>query len=92
MDSKSWQTIPNGAKHQSAFPILSIFITTDSMSPCVVCEHLCRYKFTEDGFLHIPSAQVTDTGRYLCMATNQAGTQRKTVDLQVYGGCSSCTN
>lgn len=40
----------------------------------------------EDGSLHIHSAQVTDTGRYLCMATNQAGTQRKRVDLQVYGG------
>uniref|UniRef100_A0A3Q3ALP3 Hemicentin 1 n=1 Tax=Kryptolebias marmoratus TaxID=37003 RepID=A0A3Q3ALP3_KRYMA len=42
------------------------------------------YTFTEDGSLHIHSAQVTDTGRYLCMATNQAGTQRKRVDLQVY--------
>ncbi|CAK6971319.1 hemicentin-1 [Scomber scombrus] len=43
-----------------------------------------RYTFVEDGSLHIQSAQVTDTGRYLCMATNQAGTQRKKVDLQVY--------
>eukprot|EP00064_Thunnus_orientalis_P020663 superscaffoldBa00005807_g20806 len=43
-----------------------------------------RYRFAEDGSLHINSAQVTDTGRYLCMATNQAGTQRKKVDLQVY--------
>ncbi|XP_049335709.1 hemicentin-1 isoform X1 [Astyanax mexicanus] len=43
-----------------------------------------RYKFTPDGSLHIHSAQMTDTGRYLCMATNQAGTQRKRVDLQVY--------
>uniref|UniRef100_A0A3B5LKZ5 Hemicentin 1 n=1 Tax=Xiphophorus couchianus TaxID=32473 RepID=A0A3B5LKZ5_9TELE len=42
------------------------------------------YTFAEDGSLDIPSAQVTDTGRYLCMATNQAGTQRKRVDLQVY--------
>lgn len=45
----------------------------------------CRYRFVEDGSLHITSAQVTDTGRYLCMATNQAGSQRKRVDLQVYG-------
>lgn len=44
-----------------------------------------RYRFGEDGSLHILSAQVTDTGRYLCMATNQAGTERKRVDLQVYG-------
>uniref|UniRef100_A0A8C7MZR3 Hemicentin-1 n=1 Tax=Oncorhynchus kisutch TaxID=8019 RepID=A0A8C7MZR3_ONCKI len=43
-----------------------------------------RYMFAEDGSLHVPSAQVTDTGRYLCMATNQAGTQRKRVDLQVH--------
>ncbi|XP_058494160.1 hemicentin-1 isoform X1 [Solea solea] len=43
-----------------------------------------RYTVAEDGSLHILSAQVTDTGRYLCMATNQAGTQRKRVDLQVY--------
>ncbi|CAJ1060969.1 hemicentin-1 [Xyrichtys novacula] len=43
-----------------------------------------RYTFSEDGSLHIHSAQVTDTGRYLCMATNEAGTQRKRVDLQVY--------
>ncbi|XP_066533975.1 hemicentin-1 [Hoplias malabaricus] len=43
-----------------------------------------RYAFSPDGSLHIHSAQVTDTGRYLCMATNQAGTQRRRVDLQVY--------
>ncbi|XP_076872442.1 hemicentin-1 isoform X2 [Brachyhypopomus gauderio] len=43
-----------------------------------------RYAFSEDGSLRIHSAQVTDTGRYLCMATNTAGTQRKRVDLQVY--------
>ncbi|XP_034738598.1 hemicentin-1 isoform X2 [Etheostoma cragini] len=43
-----------------------------------------RYTFAEDGSLHIHSAQVTDTGRYLCLATNQAGTQHKRMDLQVY--------
>uniref|UniRef100_A0A3Q1B6M5 Hemicentin-1 n=1 Tax=Amphiprion ocellaris TaxID=80972 RepID=A0A3Q1B6M5_AMPOC len=50
-----------------------------------------RYTFAEDGSLHIHSAQVTDTGRYLCMATNQAGTQRKRVDLQVYAGRTNVT-
>lgn len=54
--------------------------------PYPVCKIVCRYTFAEDGSLHIHSAQVTDTGRYLCMATNQAGTQHKRVDLQVYGG------
>lgn len=48
-------------------------------------EHVCRYIFAEDGSLRIHSAQVPDTGRYLCMATNQAGTQHKRVDLQVDG-------
>ncbi|XP_061539337.1 LOW QUALITY PROTEIN: hemicentin-1 [Phycodurus eques] len=43
-----------------------------------------RYTFMEDGSLHIHSVQVTDTGRYLCMATNPAGTQRKRVDLEVH--------
>lgn len=52
---------------------------------CVHTPVLHRYMFAEDGSLHVPSAQVTDTGRYLCMATNQAGTQRKRVDLQVHG-------
>lgn len=47
--------------------------------------YLHRYMLADNGSLHIHSAQVTDTGRYLCMATNQAGTQRKRVDLQVYG-------
>ena len=44
-----------------------------------------RYNVTEDGSLLLHSAQVTDTGRYLCMATNPAGTQQRRVDLQVYG-------
>ncbi|XP_009071332.1 PREDICTED: hemicentin-1-like, partial [Acanthisitta chloris] len=42
-----------------------------------------RYSLLEDGSLHIPSAHVTDTGRYMCMATNTAGTERKRIDLQV---------
>uniref|UniRef100_A0A8C3J6R6 Hemicentin-1 n=1 Tax=Calidris pygmaea TaxID=425635 RepID=A0A8C3J6R6_9CHAR len=42
-----------------------------------------RYSMLEDGSLHIHSAQVTDTGRYVCMATNTAGTERKRIDLQV---------
>ncbi|MEQ2292216.1 Hemicentin-1, partial [Ameca splendens] len=50
----------------------------------ILAENNPRYTFAEDGSLHIHSAQVTDTGRYLCMAANQAGTQRKRVDLQVY--------
>ncbi|XP_068809627.1 hemicentin-1 isoform X4 [Struthio camelus] len=42
-----------------------------------------RYSILEDGSLHIHSALVTDTGRYMCMATNTAGTERKRIDLQV---------
>ncbi|XP_023810079.1 hemicentin-1 isoform X2 [Oryzias latipes] len=43
-----------------------------------------RYTFEENGSLHIHSAQVSDTGRYLCLVTNPAGTQRRRVDMQVY--------
>ncbi|XP_034265503.1 hemicentin-1 isoform X1 [Pantherophis guttatus] len=43
-----------------------------------------RYSLLESGSLHIHSAHVTDTGRYLCMATNVAGTERKRIDLQVH--------
>uniref|UniRef100_A0A3P9M5Z2 Hemicentin 1 n=1 Tax=Oryzias latipes TaxID=8090 RepID=A0A3P9M5Z2_ORYLA len=42
------------------------------------------YTFEENGSLHIHSAQVSDTGRYLCLVTNPAGTQRRRVDMQVY--------
>ncbi|KAL7984810.1 hypothetical protein Chor_003380, partial [Crotalus horridus] len=44
-----------------------------------------RHSLLGNGSLHIHSAQVTDTGRYLCMATNVAGTERKRIDLQVHG-------
>ncbi|XP_075384531.1 hemicentin-1 isoform X2 [Tenrec ecaudatus] len=43
-----------------------------------------RYTILENGFLLIQSAQVTDAGRYLCMATNAAGTDRRRTDLQVH--------
>ncbi|XP_019355735.1 hemicentin-1 isoform X2 [Alligator mississippiensis] len=43
-----------------------------------------RYSVLEDGSLSIHSAHVTDIGRYLCMATNAAGTERKRIDLQVH--------
>ncbi|NWV14212.1 HMCN1 protein, partial [Ptilonorhynchus violaceus] len=42
-----------------------------------------RYSVLEDGSLHIHSAQVADTGRFVCMATNAAGTERQRIDLQV---------
>ncbi|EDM09581.1 hemicentin 1 (predicted) [Rattus norvegicus] len=40
----------------------------------VLAESHARYSILENGFLHIQSAHITDTGRYLCMATNVAGT------------------
>ncbi|XP_044798653.2 hemicentin-1 isoform X3 [Bubalus bubalis] len=43
-----------------------------------------RYSILENGFLRIQSAQVTDSGRYLCMATSAAGTDRRRIDLQVH--------
>ncbi|NXU50379.1 HMCN1 protein, partial [Turnix velox] len=42
-----------------------------------------RYSMLEDGSLHILSVHVSDMGRYVCMATNVAGTERKRIDLQV---------
>uniref|UniRef100_A0A8C9N6Y6 Hemicentin-1 n=1 Tax=Serinus canaria TaxID=9135 RepID=A0A8C9N6Y6_SERCA len=42
-----------------------------------------RYSVLEDGSLHIPWAQVADTGRYVCMATNAAGSERQRLDLHV---------
>ncbi|NXY61032.1 HMCN1 protein, partial [Callaeas wilsoni] len=42
-----------------------------------------RYSVLEDGSLHIPWAQVADTGRYVCMATNAAGSERQRTDLRV---------
>uniref|UniRef100_A0A8C2UJN2 Hemicentin-1 n=1 Tax=Coturnix japonica TaxID=93934 RepID=A0A8C2UJN2_COTJA len=42
-----------------------------------------RYSILEDGSLQIHSVHVTDTGRYMCMATNAAGTEHKQIDLQV---------
>ncbi|NWT15620.1 HMCN1 protein, partial [Vireo altiloquus] len=42
-----------------------------------------RYSVLEDGSLHIPWAQVADTGRYVCMATNAAGSERQRIDLRV---------
>ncbi|XP_036351171.2 hemicentin-1 [Ochotona princeps] len=43
-----------------------------------------RYSVLENGFLRIQSAQVADTGRYLCMANNAAGTDRRRIDMQVH--------
>ncbi|XP_077188775.1 hemicentin-1 isoform X2 [Paroedura picta] len=43
-----------------------------------------RYSISDDGSLHVHSAHVMDTGRYLCMATNVAGMERKRIDLQVH--------
>ncbi|KAK2508441.1 hypothetical protein MC885_016939, partial [Smutsia gigantea] len=43
-----------------------------------------RYSILENGFLRIQSAHITDAGRYLCMATNAAGTDRRRIDLEVH--------
>uniref|UniRef100_A0A8D2KTM3 Hemicentin 1 n=1 Tax=Varanus komodoensis TaxID=61221 RepID=A0A8D2KTM3_VARKO len=43
-----------------------------------------RYLVSDSGYLHIYAAHVMDTGRYLCMASNVAGTERKRIDLHVH--------
>ncbi|KAM6165457.1 hemicentin-1 [Erethizon dorsatum] len=50
----------------------------------VLAGNHARLSILENGFLHIQSVHVTDTGRYLCMATNAAGTDRRRIDLQVH--------
>lgn len=37
--------------------------------------------------LQISQAQVSDSGTYICIATNEAGESEKTFDLQVWGMC-----
>lgn len=37
--------------------------------------------------LQISQAQVSDSGMYICIATNEAGESEKTFDLQVWGMC-----
>ncbi|KAH0618306.1 hypothetical protein JD844_017377 [Phrynosoma platyrhinos] len=46
---------------------------------------LVRYSMSNNGSLRIHSAHMMDTGRYLCMATNVAGTERKRIDFHVHG-------
>ena len=58
----------------------------------LTCDLSYRYSILENGFLHIQSAHVTDSGRYLCMATNAAGTDRRRIDLQVHGKCTFMNN
>ncbi|CAM9592142.1 unnamed protein product [Lampetra fluviatilis] len=43
-----------------------------------------RYVFLEDGSLRVLASKVSDTGRYLCLATSPAGSERRRVDLQVH--------
>lgn len=35
--------------------------------------------------LAITSAQISDTGKYVCVAVNAAGEQQRDIDLRVYG-------
>lgn len=56
--------------------------------PPLLC---CRYLVLEDGSLHIPWAQVADAGRYVCMATNAAGSERQRLDLHVLGRAAQST-
>uniref|UniRef100_A0A8C7JTX3 Hemicentin 1 n=1 Tax=Oncorhynchus kisutch TaxID=8019 RepID=A0A8C7JTX3_ONCKI len=53
------------------------------LSPNIAGKTTRQFNLAVNG-TELRETQVTDTGRYLCMATNQAGTQRKRVDLQVH--------
>ncbi|GAB1285527.1 Hemicentin-1 [Apodemus speciosus] len=67
--------------HAEGVPVPRITWRKDGI---VLAESHARYSILENGFLHIQSAHVTDAGRYLCMATNVAGTDRRRIDLQVH--------
>ncbi|KAM4642152.1 hemicentin-1 [Discoglossus pictus] len=43
-----------------------------------------RYLVTEAGSLYIPSANLRDSGRYICLATNVVGSSQRQIDLLVY--------
>ncbi|KAM4722858.1 hemicentin-1 [Rhinophrynus dorsalis] len=43
-----------------------------------------RYFITESGSLYFPSANVTDSGLYFCLATNAAGSSQRQTELLVY--------
>ncbi|XP_060630493.2 hemicentin-1 isoform X1 [Anolis sagrei] len=50
----------------------------------VLAGNNARYSVLNNGSLYIDSAHFTDTGRYLCMASNVAGTERKQIDFHVH--------
>ncbi|XP_021098568.1 hemicentin-1 [Heterocephalus glaber] len=50
----------------------------------VLAGNHARHIILENGFLHIRSVRVADSGRYLCMATSAAGTDRRRIDVQVH--------
>ncbi|XP_068096243.1 hemicentin-1 isoform X2 [Hyperolius riggenbachi] len=43
-----------------------------------------RYAVVESGSLYFPSADIADSGQYICLATNAAGSSQKQVELLVY--------
>ncbi|MEE6496324.1 hypothetical protein FKM82_002300 [Ascaphus truei] len=43
-----------------------------------------RYFIYESGSLYFPSANITDSGRYFCLATNAVGSNQRQIDLLVY--------
>lgn len=65
--------------------------------PCVffivlstmICSQTCfclRFQVLSGGrVLSLSSAQVSDTGRYTCVAVNAGGEQQREYDLRVYG-------
>lgn len=69
--------------------LLQTFLTMCIASLCVSCaSDLCPSPwqvFSGGRVLSVDSAQVSDTGRYTCVAVNAGGEQHRDYDLKVYG-------
>uniref|UniRef100_A0A8C1LEB7 Hemicentin 2 n=1 Tax=Cyprinus carpio TaxID=7962 RepID=A0A8C1LEB7_CYPCA len=50
--------------------------------------HHGRFTLLSEGSLRIASVQLSDTGRYYCSVSNQAGSDHRAMDLKVYVGPS----
>ena len=44
-----------------------------------------RYVFLEEGSLMVEDVMVDDAGRYVCLASNNAGSERRIIELIVQG-------
>lgn len=66
--------------------VQGMFALSDSMVWCVGFPF--RHTFLPSGSMKITETRVSDSGMYLCVATNIAGNVTQSVKLSVHGECS----